>query len=198
MSQPWFRFYSEMLADRKIAHLVRVTQQPKALVVGVWATILALANDSPIRGKLLLTENCPVGIEELADVAGLDIDEADAIVSQLIRVGMLDLIDDVYEVSGWSDYQAPIPRPSDWDVRRTLVFTRDRGRCVYCTRKAEHVDHIHPRSRGGTDEMENLVAACASCNMSKHDFYWRGWYAEQPFYDPDREKYIELVLSGGA
>ena len=30
-----------------------------------------------------------------------------------------------------------------------------------------HVDHINPKSRGGTDAFENLQAACASCNLRK-------------------------------
>ena len=29
------------------------------------------------------------------------------------------------------------------------------------------VDHVVPRSRGGTDEMSNLVLACSPCNSSK-------------------------------
>lgn len=29
------------------------------------------------------------------------------------------------------------------------------------------VDHIHPKSHGGNDEMENLMPACRSCNRYK-------------------------------
>ena len=45
--------------------------------------------------------------------------------------------------------------------------------CVYCGFKpsAEDepltLDHVMPRSRGGSDEVENLVPACRSCNSSK-------------------------------
>ena len=30
-----------------------------------------------------------------------------------------------------------------------------------------HVDHIVPRVKGGPDTLDNLVVACASCNLSK-------------------------------
>jgi 5-methylcytosine-specific restriction endonuclease McrA len=54
---------------------------------------------------------------------------------------------------------------------RFAVLSRDGFRCVYCGASARetelHVDHVHPKSLGGNDEMENLVAACQSCNLGK-------------------------------
>ncbi|HEY6004453.1 MAG TPA: HNH endonuclease signature motif containing protein [Anaeromyxobacter sp.] len=49
---------------------------------------------------------------------------------------------------------------------RTLsqkVRERDLGRCQVpgCSRRAVHAHHIIPRSQGGTDDPENLVALCA-------------------------------------
>jgi 5-methylcytosine-specific restriction endonuclease McrA len=45
------------------------------------------------------------------------------------------------------------------------------NRCPYCTQKLayeqSHVDHIHPVSRGGLSEDDNLVLVCAPCNISK-------------------------------
>lgn len=57
--------------------------------------------------------------------------------------------------------------------RRTLlsrknVLRRDQHRCQYC---ASHdrltIDHVLPKSRGGKDSWENLVAACVPCNNRK-------------------------------
>lgn len=45
---------------------------------------------------------------------------------------------------------------------------RDTWSCVYCGGPFEHVDHVHPVSRGGTDDPMNLVPACATCNYKKH------------------------------
>lgn len=56
---------------------------------------------------------------------------------------------------------------------RFKVLTRDQFRCRYCGRSAPevvlHVDHIYPRSKGGEDSLENLVAACRECNLGKRD-----------------------------
>ena len=54
---------------------------------------------------------------------------------------------------------------------RTNIFTRDKHQCQYCGALPEKsdltLDHIIPRSRGGVDSWENLVLACARCNVKK-------------------------------
>lgn len=42
-----------------------------------------------------------------------------------------------------------------------------KGLCAYCPAPFEHWDHVFPLARGGAHEIENLVPACARCNMSK-------------------------------
>jgi 5-methylcytosine-specific restriction endonuclease McrA len=54
-------------------------------------------------------------------------------------------------------------------LSRRGVFIRDEGRCQYCGRPAENVDHVVPRSRGGLHVWENVVAACQRCNAHKRD-----------------------------
>ncbi|WP_443078263.1 HNH endonuclease [Streptomyces sp. SP17KL33] len=50
---------------------------------------------------------------------------------------------------------------------RSDIFTRWGGSCAYCDAPAEHLDHVHPLSKGGADAPHNLVPACAPCNLSK-------------------------------
>lgn len=47
---------------------------------------------------------------------------------------------------------------------RHRVLQRDGGRCRYCGHHAHTVDHIIPASKGGTNHVPNLVAACGDCN----------------------------------
>lgn len=60
-------------------------------------------------------------------------------------------------------YRARIP------MTRAALMHRDRFRCAYCGSKADTVDHVVPRSRGGDHSWENCVAACAGCNHRKAD-----------------------------
>lgn len=40
-------------------------------------------------------------------------------------------------------------------------------RCFFCEEPATTVDHLVPRSQGGTNDDENLVACCRRCNEIK-------------------------------
>lgn len=54
-------------------------------------------------------------------------------------------------------------------VTRRGVLRRDAHRCGYCGTSASTIDHVQPRSRGGADSWENLVACCLRCNNVKGD-----------------------------
>jgi len=56
---------------------------------------------------------------------------------------------------------------------RRNVYRRDGHECMYCGRSPGlerlTIDHVTPRSRGGTTSWLNCVAACTSCNARKAD-----------------------------
>ena len=54
-------------------------------------------------------------------------------------------------------------------VTRRSVLRRDGGLCVYCSQPADTIDHVIPRSRGGTHDWSNVVAACKRDNLVKAD-----------------------------
>ncbi|WP_179828422.1 RNA-guided endonuclease IscB [Nocardiopsis aegyptia] len=57
-----------------------------------------------------------------------------------------------------------------YEVRDYLLSKCGRA-CLYCgaTNVPLNIDHVHPRSRGGTDRVSNLVLACVPCNQAKND-----------------------------
>ena len=66
--------------------------------------------------------------------------------------------------------------PSLWDpggnARRrralcALVLDRDAYTCRWCAGPATTVDHVIARALGGTDALDNLAAACLSCNSAR-------------------------------
>lgn len=54
---------------------------------------------------------------------------------------------------------------------RFEIFARDSFTCQYCGRRPPEVvlelDHIHPRAKGGSDELTNLLTSCWDCNRGK-------------------------------
>lgn len=53
---------------------------------------------------------------------------------------------------------------------RNEVFERDGKACVYCGSEDDlTIDHDVPQSRGGSDDIDNLVTCCRACNASKRD-----------------------------
>ena len=50
---------------------------------------------------------------------------------------------------------------------RDFIFSKTKGRCSYCGAKAEEIDHVIPRAKGGTNSTYNLIPACRSCNEKK-------------------------------
>ena len=56
-----------------------------------------------------------------------------------------------------------IPKPT-----RKAVLIRDNHKCVKCGNPKDlHMDHIIPKSRSGSNELENLQVLCKDCNLRK-------------------------------
>ncbi len=62
-----------------------------------------------------------------------------------------------------------VPYQRHLSLSRRAVLARDLHSCQYCGSRAETIDHVRPRSRGGTHPWDNVVAACRPCNLRKGD-----------------------------
>jgi 5-methylcytosine-specific restriction endonuclease McrA len=62
----------------------------------------------------------------------------------------------------------PVP-----DSMRYRVLMRDKQRCLLCGATAKdtrlYVDHIVPRSKGGSNTLDNLQTLCFECNGGKNN-----------------------------
>ena len=74
-------------------------------------------------------------------------------------------------------------------ITRRAVFARDNWTCQYCGARSNlTVDHVIPRSKGGSSNWENIVASCAPCNRRS---LWP--HRRQPQWGPRR-----LLSTSGA
>jgi 5-methylcytosine-specific restriction endonuclease McrA len=61
-----------------------------------------------------------------------------------------------------------VPRGDRRRLSRRAVLARDGFRCQYCgSTRHLTLDHVIPRSRGGTTSWDNVVTSCAPCNVRK-------------------------------
>jgi 5-methylcytosine-specific restriction endonuclease McrA len=69
------------------------------------------------------------------------------------------------EISGVEYQQGTL---AGYEVREYLLEKWER-KCAYCDAESVplQVEHLHPRSRGGSDRISNLVIACEACNEAK-------------------------------
>ena len=61
------------------------------------------------------------------------------------------------------------------DKKRVVIYLRDGLSCLYCGRVLEcgiklTLDHLIPKSQGGSGRYENLVTSCDTCNTRKDNY----------------------------
>lgn len=61
---------------------------------------------------------------------------------------------------------------AEWERLRARILERDDGLCQPCLRAGRptpgnQVDHVVPKSQGGTDDPANLQAICDACHREK-------------------------------
>ena len=82
------------------------------------------------------------------------------------------------EISGVEYQQGEL---QGYEVREYLLEKWGRT-CAYCGAQNVplEVEHIHPRSKGGSDRVSNLTMACHSCNQAKGNGDIRDFLSGQP------------------
>lgn len=82
---------------------------------------------------------------------------------------------------------------------REQVRQRAQFACEYCgvaesdTGGLLTVDHFHPQARGGSDEFDNLLYCCHSCNQFKAD-YWPVHETDPVLWNPRIEPHEQHLL----
>lgn len=78
---------------------------------------------------------------------------------------------------------------------RKDIFAAWNHTCAYCGKQdPQTLDHVVPKSKGGTTTRANLIPSCGCCNLKKSNIEWCEWYRTQLFWEHERElKILEWV-----
>lgn len=95
---------------------------------------------------------------------------------ELVNVRLKDTLGSLYHY-GFVTSRSDIPKRTDIDApihyrqNKHVLFGQQEGVCNGCKMdfpfKIFDVDHVVPKSRGGTDHIDNLQLLCSSCNRIK-------------------------------
>src|SRR5574344_312112 len=75
-----------------------------------------------------------------------------------------------------------------WQIHDLLVNNIAKinmsNHCSYCNKRIENkseltIDHIFPRSKGGSNDMDNIFLICKTCNSSKSDIDLMRWFFQK-------------------
>lgn len=101
-----------------------------------------------------------------------------------------------------------MPRDLSECITSRVLFARDNYTCQYCGKHANQlgaknpltIDHVKPKSKGGPNQWDNVVAACYRCNLKKRDrtpmdanMPLKGLYKER---SPKKPHYLVFTWGG--
>lgn len=171
---PYIQFFTgDWIKDPKLTMCSASTR-------GIWIDAICAMHESEQRG---IIEGSP---EQLARIFRASLSEVQSAVDELqvtgtanviIRNGSITLINRRMKAAydrarSGAERQRRMREkgggdPERWTAIRVGILQRDNYQCRYCGKKAVTVDHVIPKSKGGTENSDNLVACCKSCNSIK-------------------------------
>ena len=83
---------------------------------------------------------------------------------------------------------------------KEYLLAKWQHQCAYCcaTNIRLEMDHVHPRSKGGSNRVSNVVLACRACNEAKADQSIEAFLAGRPELLARIQAQIKTPLAGAA
>lgn len=174
MAIPWIQVYSNIVTHPKTSNLVdelgitSSATEPEAvavgMLIGLWTWAAVNAYDGNLNG---------VAPRTIARACNWK-KNPDKLIAALVKCGW---IDEDMKIHDWAEYAELYINRLDYQreqAKERMRRFRERKRneagiktCAYCGKTATGFDHIVPRSKGGTDDPDNLIPCCKRCNSSK-------------------------------
>ena len=100
----WLKIYTDIFDNEKIKKLLK--NRDGDTYCRVWFQLLTLAAKSNQQGAILLGENIPMTIDDLARVMNKTVNKLTTIIQQLSNLGMIIVKEDTIYIKNWDVYQS--------------------------------------------------------------------------------------------
>jgi hypothetical protein len=165
----------------KNEELAEIDAAGRLLFVGLWclADREGRLEDRPKRIRVEIFPYDSIDVGELLD----ELAERGFIIRYAIDGGrFIQVVNFLkHQTPHYKESPSVIPAPPGWqdseyvvgalpETKRQEILDRDGGRCLECGATEDlTIDHIVPRSKGGTHDDDNLRTLCRRCNSAKNN-----------------------------
>lgn len=171
----WIKISTDIFNNKKIKQIKKMPDGDTLIVI--WLQMLCLSAKCNANGKLYLVSNMPYSEQMLSYEFDFPKEIIHSAISIFEKYTMITVNDEIITINNWSDYyddkeeaRRTRERIKKYNQRHRIINSLNtEKKCAYCGKSADTVDHIIPLAKGGNNELDNLVAACQSCNSRKKD-----------------------------
>ena len=100
----WIKVFTNIFANSKIQLLLK--ERDGDTFFRVWIQLLTLAGTSMQNGKIMMSENTPITVENLATITHKSNKKIQNILNKLIHFEMIICEDNIYRIKNWYKYQS--------------------------------------------------------------------------------------------
>ena len=100
----WIKVFTDIFANPKMQLLLK--ERDGDTFFRIWIQLLVIAGISMQGGKIMMSENIPMTVEDLATITHKSNKKIQNILDKLIHFEMLICEDNIYKIKNWEKYQS--------------------------------------------------------------------------------------------
>lgn len=100
----WIKVFTDIFANPKMQLLLK--ERDGDTFFRIWIQLLVIAGISMQGGKIMMSENTPMTVEDLATITHKSNKKIQNILDKLIHFEMLICEDNIYRIKNWEKYQS--------------------------------------------------------------------------------------------